>query len=400
MSTSEVKQMLTQTSKIPNGTHFSGVGMNHSINGRPSMCFVGQKPPTISGTATHRDIFHADVAGTSINYLENATSNMSLSEQYCYNSTIFGASSPFGPDKCRHSNQDQPEQAHMGFPDRQLHRSIPGFSQVSKSPIEEVYPGTMFPSHDQLSFARGYALRRGDGSYTRLIPADSIQKWIDIPKYEKPEGLIIIPTVGAVPEEASLGTVRSGSDLDPSPPSAKSVSGWNQCRMRTQYFKNHDRDAQHVIDDYLLSPQINELMHLGLQTTQYRSRKKKVYCDKWVHEGVCAFTQQGCKYKHEMPMDRATQLELGLNNGLPFWWRRQQSAKFKSNFNDSRPESSRATGPWRRTADIPSRIKKPPISDELSYGGEERSFGPVGTPVPQMPLWKNRDLLRNHNEMF
>lgn len=50
----------------------------------------------------------------------------------------------------------------------------------------------------------------------------------------------------------------------------------------------------------------------------------KVYCDKWVHEGVCAFTQQGCKYKHEMPADRATQHQLGLFLGYPAWWKRRQ----------------------------------------------------------------------------
>lgn len=52
-------------------------------------------------------------------------------------------------------------------------------------------------------------------------------------------------------------------------------------------------------------------------------RREKIYCDKWVHEGTCAFTQVGCKYKHEMPMDKATQVSLGLNHGVPNWYRRQ-----------------------------------------------------------------------------
>lgn len=54
-------------------------------------------------------------------------------------------------------------------------------------------------------------------------------------------------------------------------------------------------------------------------------KKPKIYCDKWVHEGVCAFTQQGCKYKHEMPLDKATQHSLGLFHGLPTWWKKQQA---------------------------------------------------------------------------
>ncbi|KAK0635560.1 hypothetical protein B0T17DRAFT_48057 [Bombardia bombarda] len=55
------------------------------------------------------------------------------------------------------------------------------------------------------------------------------------------------------------------------------------------------------------------------------SRRIKVYCDKWVHEGVCAFTQQGCRYKHEMPFDKATQHSLGLFHGLPAWWKKNQA---------------------------------------------------------------------------
>jgi hypothetical protein len=63
---------------------------------------------------------------------------------------------------------------------------------------------------------------------------------------------------------------------------------------------------------------------------QSGERKIKVYCDKWIHDGVCAFTQQGCKYKHEMPMDRHTQHSLGLFNGLPAWYKKQMSPEFTS----------------------------------------------------------------------
>lgn len=54
-------------------------------------------------------------------------------------------------------------------------------------------------------------------------------------------------------------------------------------------------------------------------------RRPKIYCDKWVHEGVCAFTQQGCKYKHEMPFDKLTQHQLGLFHGYPAWWKKHQA---------------------------------------------------------------------------
>ncbi|KAK4114005.1 hypothetical protein N656DRAFT_797187 [Canariomyces notabilis] len=63
----------------------------------------------------------------------------------------------------------------------------------------------------------------------------------------------------------------------------------------------------------------------GPQSNQPPPKRAKVYCDKWVHEGVCAFTQQGCKFKHEMPLDTATQHTLGLFHGLPAWFKKRQA---------------------------------------------------------------------------
>ncbi|KAK8084852.1 hypothetical protein PG997_006123 [Apiospora hydei] len=65
--------------------------------------------------------------------------------------------------------------------------------------------------------------------------------------------------------------------------------------------------------------------HQPQQQQQFPQRRPKIYCDKWVHEGVCAFTQQGCKYKHEMPFDKMTQHQLGLFHGLPAWWKKHQA---------------------------------------------------------------------------
>lgn len=85
-------------------------------------------------------------------------------------------------------------------------------------------------------------------------------------------------------------------------------------------------------------------------TPSKASRREKIYCDKWIHEGVCAFTQLGCKYKHEMPMDKATQLSLGLNHGLPAWYKRAQAIQIRpeSQSSDSATSSIRTAGPWRR----------------------------------------------------
>jgi hypothetical protein len=59
------------------------------------------------------------------------------------------------------------------------------------------------------------------------------------------------------------------------------------------------------------------------ESDEYEENDGGIYCDKWIHEGTCALTQMGCKYSHEMPMDRETQLSLGLNHGLPNGYRRE-----------------------------------------------------------------------------
>lgn len=66
----------------------------------------------------------------------------------------------------------------------------------------------------------------------------------------------------------------------------------------------------------------------------------------------------GCKYRHEMPMDRETQLSLGLNHGLPNWYRRAYAVNVQPPAalpappvvmtGPPPPPSNRLDGPWRR----------------------------------------------------
>jgi hypothetical protein len=44
----------------------------------------------------------------------------------------------------------------------------------------------------------------------------------------------------------------------------------------------------------------------------------KVYCTHWIRHGECDYTQQGCRYKHEMP-DRKTLAGIGFRT-VPRWW--------------------------------------------------------------------------------
>lgn len=47
---------------------------------------------------------------------------------------------------------------------------------------------------------------------------------------------------------------------------------------------------------------------------------KKVYCSHWMSTGECDYAQQGCLYKHEMPLDVRLLETLGLQD-IPKWYR-------------------------------------------------------------------------------
>jgi hypothetical protein len=46
----------------------------------------------------------------------------------------------------------------------------------------------------------------------------------------------------------------------------------------------------------------------------------KEYCSYWLRHGECDYAQQGCLYRHEMPLDRFTLEKLGLRD-IPRWYR-------------------------------------------------------------------------------
>ncbi|KAJ6099587.1 hypothetical protein N7467_001122 [Penicillium canescens] len=47
---------------------------------------------------------------------------------------------------------------------------------------------------------------------------------------------------------------------------------------------------------------------------------KKEYCSYWIRHGECDYSQQGCLYKHEMPLDSDLLDKLGLRD-IPRWYR-------------------------------------------------------------------------------
>ncbi|KAH0542343.1 hypothetical protein FGG08_003280 [Glutinoglossum americanum] len=58
----------------------------------------------------------------------------------------------------------------------------------------------------------------------------------------------------------------------------------------------------------------------GQGPTRCPVKDYKKYCSYWVRHGECDYTQQGCKFLHEMPQDRETLVKIGLRD-FPRWWK-------------------------------------------------------------------------------
>ncbi|KAJ9165394.1 hypothetical protein NKR19_g513 [Coniochaeta hoffmannii] len=164
-----------------------------------------------------------------------------------------------------------------------------------------------------------YCFDRGNGQYTRLIPADMLPSLVDIPALQQGcLGMTVLPCpTGLAPNGRSSNLERVF--VQP-----------------TQQFPNSQIRAGNLRDP--VQSRIDTI--IASSPAPEAQKRQKIYCDKWIHEGVCAFTQQGCKYKHEMPLDKDTQESLGLFQGLPIWWRKHQgeiTSDSQSNVMDSPP---------------------------------------------------------------
>ncbi|KAJ4415668.1 hypothetical protein N0V85_002613 [Neurospora sp. IMI 360204] len=181
-----------------------------------------------------------------------------------------------------------------------------------------------------------YAYDRGNGRYTRLIPADMLPPLVGVPAYESDiSRLFVLELPQALDNDERNTNVET---------------------VQTQVAQ---KDAvQSQIDQIVLasnSPAANTSLTHQSAAVAYLTppplhgqgpKRAKIFCDKWVHEGTCAFTQQGCKYKHEMPYDRATQHMLGLFHGLPAWYKRQQAELMRQRqVLTNNDESSTSKGP-------------------------------------------------------
>ncbi|KAH6713073.1 hypothetical protein BKA61DRAFT_483753 [Leptodontidium sp. MPI-SDFR-AT-0119] len=228
-------------------------------------------------------------------------------------------------------------------------------------PLSTVCPGAVWPTKDQLDTAYAYGIRREDGSFTRLLRADEFPA-AGIPPCQGPEGLMVLPAPMQHAPSPNTPDRMVPTEVVQKLPPVNFVAQRHGLPMRPASYDSTQQHIDSIVQSSTISPPAR--------------RREKIFCDKWIHEGVCAFTQMGCKYKHEMPLDKATQLTLGLNHGIPSWYRRAYAITLRPSSPPMPPmfsppsNGSRTEGPWRRLEGLPPKMG----------GGNRSAFGPIGPP--------------------
>ncbi|KAI5927438.1 hypothetical protein F4810DRAFT_722608 [Camillea tinctor] len=249
----------------------------------------------------------------------------------------------------------------------------------------------------QIDTSYAYCYDRGNGQYTRLIPADMLPPLRDVPALQQNcTNMIILPQPRALPPSGRSSNtepvlVRS-SPTTPTSPTDTIQSRIDNIVASTPPTPTH-------------YPQLSTTTTSSLTNTGPAGggggggggpqRRPKIYCDKWVHEGVCAFTQQGCKYKHEMPFDKLTQHQLGLFHGFPAWWKKRQAelARHRDEPGPAPPQSSSSSLNSSPTAPRPhGGDGRARAENELAGGGAL-----TGTADPANPLHWRRSNSSNDN---
>ncbi|SPN97420.1 uncharacterized protein DNG_00934 [Cephalotrichum gorgonifer] len=174
------------------------------------------------------------------------------------------------------------------------------------------------PAEDDLDEAYAYCYDRGNGEYTRLVPADMLPELRNIPARQRNrQGMVVLPMPAGRPYRGTCSNtcpiiLTFGLTTLVSEPVAQDSSALH-------HHQRSSMDTRQAGTSASLQSRIDSIVKSA------PPRRNKVFCDKWVHEGTCAFTQQGCKFRHEMPADRATQQAMGLFHGLPTWWKKHQA---------------------------------------------------------------------------
>lgn len=109
-------------------------------------------------------------------------------------------------------------------------------------------------------------------------------------------------------------------------PSTQRVGREVPLNDRARGERRMDANAMHHASDEDDLSTITNRLDRGDKVKKYQRRRgKKVYCTHWLSKGNCAYMQQGCIYKHEIPKDQETWESLGFHT-IPGWLQAKSSA--------------------------------------------------------------------------
>lgn len=124
--------------------------------------------------------------------------------------------------------------------------------------------------------------------------------------------------------------------------------------------------------------------------SSHPARGKKIYCNYWLRKGECDYIQQGCLYKHEMPLDKATLASLGLRE-VPRWYREQWASVAASARSQREDHVNR---PWRASktassssnfqSDAPGTLSPPSTNTEPNQIRQIHVLSSTSPPSPPM----------------
>ena len=227
-----------------------------------------------------------------------------------------------------------------------------------------------------------YCLDRGNGMFTRLIPADTLPMMSNIPPLlASAYGMKVLP--------------------DPPLQAQSPIMPMHLARVGPPLFPAASRHQLYNGPAPPPPPAFGQ--PFGPPFGQRPGKKNKVYCSKWVHDGTCAFTQQGCKYKHEMPHDTKTQRDLGLFQGYPAWYKKWQQEQEQKQLQEPPPlpemfsptlpsaHGPPATPVMMRARDLGRSSQPTPPFSEKSKGPGGLFGGSAGT--PHAAPWPSADQL-------
>ncbi|KAI9881564.1 MAG: hypothetical protein M1830_000128 [Pleopsidium flavum] len=253
------------------------------------------------------------------------------------------------------------------------------------------------------SSKRCYVVEDEDASSTSSSsfgPARQLESGVQpmpaITGFQAPDsGLDRMTGLSSAHEEASKAEKNRDLALIPHSGNAGSIASWRRPGDR-------DDETQAIIDA-VVSASVGSPRHHDSQISVHPApsgippgQGKKVYCTYWIRKGECDYTQQGCMYKHAMPLDKETLASLGLRE-VPRWYREQYARDLAVARNERtrwidcawRPSATRPLSPNVNPAP-PFSLPPPPATTLASASRQQRLITPgLALPPPIRPSIKS-----------